>query len=164
MSTTVAAAVAVATAAAAPVAAVAAAIASGASVAAEAAIAASAAATVVAAATPAATTAAATGGDRRDLFDPDVAIMPSIYREIGKRLDRRGANLGIHSTRRIPTLLADRIYGNSPDEDLAMQLATAIITGHHRSTSGETTSNANTRMVTTTTTASSGESGPVALE
>lgn len=44
-----------------------------------------------------------------------LAIMSSIDCEIRKRLDRRGSNLGIYSTRRSPTVLADRIYGDSPD-------------------------------------------------
>lgn len=87
-----------------------------------------------------------------DLFDSEVAIMPSIYLEIHKLLDRRGAELGIHATRRIPTLLADWVYANTPDHDLAMDLATAIITGRHRSTSSsKTATDGNTGTMATTT-------------
>lgn len=66
------------------------------------------------------------------LFSPDVALMPVIYREIRKRLDRFGAALGVHSTRRIPTLLADRLYQDGPEKDVAMELATGIIHGRLR--------------------------------
>lgn len=66
------------------------------------------------------------------LFSPDVALMPVIYREIRKRPDRFGAMLGVHSTRRIPTLLADRLYQPGPEQDMAMELATNIIHGRVR--------------------------------
>lgn len=57
------------------------------------------------------------------LFDPDLASYPRIYIKLRNWLDKHGAALGNHPTRRVYNLLADRLYAHGPERDQAQELA-----------------------------------------
>lgn len=61
------------------------------------------------------------------LFNEDLADLPSVYRDLRNWLAKKGAGLGVHPSRRIIPLIADRLYANDDDKELARELAKQLL-------------------------------------
>lgn len=71
------------------------------------------------------------------LFDPDLAALPSIYLELRTWLNKHGAALGTHPSRRIINLLANKMYDLDADREEAKELAKQLLqTRSRRNASG----------------------------
>lgn len=62
-----------------------------------------------------------------ELFNSAVAIMPGMYRELRKHLDKHGAALGVHPSHRVPPLLADRLFVKPEDRERPAELARSLV-------------------------------------
>lgn len=61
------------------------------------------------------------------LFDTELAAFPTVYRDLRTWLNDHGANLGVHPSRRVITLLADRLYDDETDKESAKDLAKLLL-------------------------------------
>lgn len=61
------------------------------------------------------------------LFDPDLAAYPTIYLELRTWLNRNGAALGTHPSRRVINLLANKLYDQEDDREEAKELGRLLL-------------------------------------
>jgi len=69
-----------------------------------------------------------------NLFAPSIQTLPNVYVEIKKWLNKNGANITDHGSRRVVKSLANGLYENSEDTVVANNMANAIVTAGRRST------------------------------
>eukprot|EP00171_Calliarthron_tuberculosum_P023415 IDg23415t1 len=67
------------------------------------------------------------------LFSPKLMAMPAVHSSLRDWLNSRGANLAIHSTRRVIMTLASSLYDESEDREAAMEIAGQIVAEGRRS-------------------------------
>lgn len=61
------------------------------------------------------------------LFDPELATFPTLYRDLRAWMNNHGANLGVHPSWRVITLLGDRIYDDEDEKESAKEPAKALL-------------------------------------
>lgn len=87
------------------------------------------------------------------LFSKELRSLPSVFSELGKFLDTRGAGMDQHSSRRIMMALASNLYEEQEKKQAAIDIVQEIIAAGRRNREQDSTSQATASRIVSVETA-----------